>query len=192
MNRWLTTRSIVVLALCGFSLVAKPPAGWFSAGSKPADYDISTDPASQYMGLPSVRLKSITPAIKGFGTMMQSMSADQYHGKRIRFSAFVRSEAIEAWAGLWLRVDKGKDSVAFDNMQSRAIKGTSEWKNYQVVLDVPEDATGIAFGILLDGTGSAWINGAKFEVVDNSVPVTDMHLNMTKPSHGPKNLSFEN
>ena len=192
MNRWLTTSSIVVLALCGFSLMAKPPAGWFAAGSKPTDYDISTDTASQYMGLPSVRLKSITPAIKGFGTMMQSMSADQYHGKRIRFSAFVRSEAIEAWAGLWLRVDKGKDSVAFDNMQSRAIKGTSEWKNYQVVLDVPEDATGIAFGILLDGTGSAWINGAKFEVVDSSVPVTDMHLNMTKPSQSPKNLSFEN
>ncbi len=110
MNRWLTTSSIAVLALCGFSLMAKPPAGWFAAGSKPTDYDISTDPASQYMGLPSVRLKSITPAIKGFGTMMQSMSADQYHGKRIRFSAFVRSEAIEACAGLWFRVDKGKDS----------------------------------------------------------------------------------
>ena len=35
-------------------------------------------------------------------------------------------------------------------------------------------------------------SSAKFEVADSSVPVTDMHLNMTKQSQGPKNLSFEN
>jgi len=44
-------------------------------------------------------------------------------------------------------VDKGKETgVAFDNMQDRAIKGTTDWRRYEVVLDVPEDATGIAPG----------------------------------------------
>ena len=192
MNKWITGSSIAVLALCGFSLMAKAPAGWFAAGNKPADYDISPDPTAAYMGLPSVRLKSTKPEIQGFGTMMQSIGAEQYQGKRIRFSAFVSSENIAEWAGLWVRVDKGKDSVAFDNMQQRA-KGTSEWKSYQVVLDVPEDATGISFGILLSGTGSALINGAKFEVVDRNVPVTNTSItSMGKPSAGPKNLSFEN
>ena len=119
------------------------------------------------MGLPSVRLKSTEPEIEGFGTMMQSMGAEQYLGKRIRAR---RKCSRVGW--IMVRVDKRKDSVAFDNMQQRAIKGTSEWKNYQVVLDVPEDATGISFGILLSGIGSALINGGKFEVVDRSVPTT--------------------
>ena len=189
MNKWVAGSSIAVLTLCGFSLMAKPPAGWFAAGSKPADYDMSTDPAAAYMGLPSVRLKSTKPEINGFGTLMQSIGAEQYLGKRIRFSAFVRSENVAEWAGLWVRVDKGKDSVAFDNMQQRSIKGTSEWKNYQVVLDVPEDATGISFGILLSGIGSALINGGKFEVVDRSVPTTGSAY--AKPAAGPKNLTFE-
>ena len=50
MNKWVTGSSIAVLALCGFSLMAKPPVGWFAAGSKPADYDISTDLAAAVHG----------------------------------------------------------------------------------------------------------------------------------------------
>ena len=85
------------------------------------------------MGLPSVRLKSTKPSIEGFGTMMQRIGAEQYLGKRI---CARRKCSRVGW--IMVRVDKRKDSVAFDNMQQRAIKGTSEWKNYQVVLDVPK------------------------------------------------------
>lgn len=43
--------------------------------------------------------------------------------------------------GLWFRVDgtTGK-SLSFDNMQDRAVKGTTEWARYEIVLDVPEGA----------------------------------------------------
>ena len=37
-----------------------------------------------------------------------------------------------SWAGLWMRVDKGKDMVAFDNMQDRPIKGTTDWQRYYI------------------------------------------------------------
>jgi len=42
----------------------------------------------------------------GFGTLMQDFRADHYQGKRVRFSAFVKTEAAQDWAGLWMRVDK--------------------------------------------------------------------------------------
>jgi len=70
------------------------------------------------------------------------------------------------WAGLWMRVDKGPNMVAFDNTQNRSIKGTRGWQKYAVVLDVPQDATGIFFGVLLTGSGGEiWIRDAKIEVV---------------------------
>ena len=64
-------------------------------------------------------------------------------------------------------------AVAFDNMENRAIKGTTGWQRYDVVLDVPKDATAISFGILLAGSGVVWLNGTKFEVVGADVPITN-------------------
>jgi len=62
--------------------------------------------------------------------------------------------------------------VAIDNMQDRPIKGTTGWQRYEVVLDVPQDSTGISFGILLDGAGEVWLSSTKFDVVGADVPVT--------------------
>ena len=80
--------------------------------------------------------------------------ADSYRGERRRLSAYLRAEGVENWAGLWMRVDglDGK-TLALDNMGKRPIKGTINWRNYQVVLDVSEDAQHIAFGVFLLRTG---------------------------------------
>jgi hypothetical protein len=121
---------------------------------------------------------------------MQDFRADKYLGKRVRFSAFVKSDGVQSWSGLWMRVDKEKDSVAFDNMQDRAIKGTTGWQKYDVVLDVPQDATGIFFGVLLDGPGTVWLNSTTFEVVGPDVPTTGGKG--SKLPDGPTNLNFEN
>jgi AraC family transcriptional regulator len=71
-------------------------------------------------------------------------------------------------------------------MQERPIKGTIDWQPYNVVLDVPKDATGISFGILLTGSGRVWLNSTKFEVVGVDVPTTGS----MKRSAAPVNLDF--
>jgi hypothetical protein len=104
---------------------------------------------------------------------MQMINSSHYAGKNVRFSAEVRSAGAERWAALWTRVD-GADGkmLAFDNMQSRPIKGTTEWKHYDVVLPVDAAATAVAFGVLLDGKGSVWIRNLTFESVAGSFPTT--------------------
>jgi len=62
--------------------------------------------------------------------------------------------------------------VAFDNMHDRPIKGTTGWQQYEVVLDIPRDSTGISFWILLDGTGKVWLSRTKFDVVGTGVSIT--------------------
>lgn len=180
---------IAVVAAFSLSLYAEVPTGWYLAGSKPAEYESSTDTGNALEGRPSAFLRSKKPQVEtGFGTLMQNFSAERYIGKRIRFSAFVKSENVQRWAGLWMRVDgnAGQKSLAFDNMQDRPIKGTGAWQNYEVVLDVPAAATGIYFGILLDGPGIVWMSGVKIEEVPSTTPTTDK---ITVPP-GPTNLDF--
>ena len=175
------------VVLCGFCchLFAALPQGWYIGGEPtPLDYDIRSDASVTLSGKPSVLLKHDQPT--GFATLMQDFIADHYKGKRVRFSGYVRSDQVEGWAGLWMRVDAGRQVRGFDNMQNRPIIGTSNWTQYSVVLDVPEGASGIFFGIILAGKGMVWFSGAKFEVVYDNTPVTGISIGSE-----PKNLDFE-
>jgi hypothetical protein len=178
----------LVLA-CSLVLPAAVPEGWSLAGSKPADYESRIDLEAEYNHHASVLLRAKKPAVDGFGTLMQQFRADRYQGKRVRFSGFVKAGVLQDWAGLWMRVDKGTQKVAFDNMHDRPITGANGWQNYEVVLDVPQDATGIAFGILLKGSGTVWLNHPQLEMVGNAIPTTGPGLNSV--TLGPTNLDFE-
>jgi hypothetical protein len=178
---------VIVLAAIGITTVAwlRPPkqlaleeprhlnsSGWLLSGSNPSNYEMGVDPQASYHGSPSAYLMAKQPSMDGFGTLMQQFGTGQYAGKRLRFSAFVKAEDVRDWAGLWMRVERGPTIVSFDNMQDRPIKGTTTWQNYEVVLDVPRDATQIVFGILLSKSGTVWLNGVKFE----SVGPTNLNL----------------
>ena len=152
----------------------KLPTGWFRAGNQPTSYQMLIDSSAGQDGKNVLTIKSTEKKIDGFGTLMQDFLPDKYLGKRIRMTGYMKSKDVKAWAGFWLRVDQenSKKSLSFDNMQDRAIKGTTEWKKYEIVLDVPENASNIAFGALLDNTGQIWFEKFNFEIVDNSVPQT--------------------
>lgn len=160
--------------------------GWMLAGDKPADYSVSIDPAA-HGGKKCARLSSVASLPTGFGTLMQMFNASQYRGKRLRMTGFVKTLDVTGWAGLWMRVD-GTDwkMLAFDNMADRPIKGTTEWRSYSVTLDVGDAAQAIAFGLLLGGGGSAFVDDFSFEVVRSDAPTTGS----AHPA-SPRNLDFE-
>lgn len=149
------------------------PPGWFAAGSHPGEYLMVVDTAVQRAGKPSARLGSIASTPSGFGTLMQVISAEAYRGKRVRFSGDVRVRDVSGSASLWMRVDGPcARPRAFDNAQDRAARGTSDWRRFEIVLDVAPDADGIFFGTLLSGAGTVWVGALGFEVVPTSVPLT--------------------
>jgi hypothetical protein len=166
------------------------PLGWFLAGSKPASYRTGIDAQMMENGLPSAYLRSTVQDTGGFGTLMQSVSAAEYAGKRVRLRAMVRSDNVTDWAGLWMRIDKEKAAVGFDNMQQRPIRGSQPWTTHSVVLDVPPDATGISFGTLLSGSGEVWLNDVKLEVVGEDVETTGTRAPTALPK-SPVNLDFQ-
>lgn len=152
------------------------------------------DVGSGQSGNNAATIKSKSNKINGFGTLMQNSLPDNFLGKRVKMSGYVKSENVANWAGLWLRIDqKNKDfAISFDNMKNRAIKGTTEWKKYEIVLDIPLDATNMAYGALLSGVGQIWFDNISFEVVNDTIEVTSESKQKFMPLSEPSNLNFEN
>jgi erythromycin esterase-like protein len=107
-----------------------------------------------------------------FGVATASFPVQAAAGKRIRYSGYIKTAGINrGWAGLWWRVDGSSGVLAFDNMQDRGAKGTTDWKRYEIDLPVATDAKNINFGVLQAGDGSAWFDGLRIEV--DGVPYAD-------------------
>jgi len=147
---------------------------WQLAGDEQSCYQLDHDFVVTHAGKPSGRLMSLGEC-KSFGTMVQCIDPADYAGKRMRFSAYVKTRDVKDWAGLWMRVDGARGcgtALAFDNMNARPIKGSKDWARYEVVLDVAKDAKNICLGLLLQGPGKVWLSGVSFEPVGTEVPLT--------------------
>jgi len=100
-----------------------------------------------------------------FGLATATFPIEVAAGKRIRYSGYIKTQGItRKWAGLWWRVDGKSGILAFDNMENRGATGTTDWKRYEIDLQVPKDATNINFGALHSGDGSAWFDGLSVTV----------------------------
>jgi hypothetical protein len=170
----MTTRRIALLALtaipafvCLDAQAQSPIAGWRCSGTCARDTVVRSE------GLASAM---VGPAADGVGTMNQAIKPDAFRGKRVRYSAMVKTDSIAsaAGAGLWMRVDGPGvgETLQFDNMFDRPIPSLTDWKRYEVVLDVPAGSSYIIFGLIVNGPGKAWIDDVRIEVVDTSTPST--------------------
>ena len=182
----------VILALTFLSF--ENPTNWFAAGSKPDSYDMGIEKGAGKDGKNAATIKSKDKKIKGFGTMMQDCSPEKYLGQRIRMSGFIKTENVESWTGFWLRVDDKKSSspLSFDNMSNRRITGTTPWTIYEIILDVPANASNLAYGVLLNGVGQVWFDNLKFEIVDSTISTTGkINAGKSEVQLEPINLDFE-
>jgi hypothetical protein len=167
---------------------AQVPAGWHVAGNAPQDFQFSVDPTEKWNGHPSALIAAKPGVVSnGFGTLMQTIRADDYRGARLRLSGYLKTEDA-ARAQMWMRVDGTDRSVkAFDNMDDRPVVATKDWGRYEIVLDVPPDSLDVAFGFLLSQQGKVW--GADFHLdrADASAAVTSAQVALPKE---PANLDF--
>ena len=107
-----------------------------------------------------------------FGVLGGTLPASEFAGKTIRFSGYMKTEAIDSgYAGLWMRADaQDRPAVAFNNMGDTGPRGTTDWKRYEFELQIPADTRNISFGVLHPGYGTAWfadltveVDGKKYE-----------------------------
>jgi hypothetical protein len=164
-------RSLLILLTMTTSLIGGDiPKGWWAA--KTDDYAFGIDKSD---GLAAAYIQSVRPAPKSFIGLNQTFKADKFRGKRVRLKGEIKTQDVAKWAGFWLRADDANSKiVAFDNMQTRGVSGSEDWTAGEIVLDIPESAKTMYLGLLLDGAGKVWMRNLSFEVVDDSVPTTNV------------------
>ena len=179
--------------------LAQDTHGWFTSGINPTDYIFHTGEGgsgrrSQRMsdadelrsriyqdsvlfpppeGLQAVSIRS-RPTVRpgGMGALSRTVPARRFLGKRVRLSANLRTERAGR-VQMWMKVTGASDRVlAFDDMQSRPLRGTTRWRHYTIVLQVPANATEISYGFLLAGSGTVWGNDFTLGTAAASTPLT--------------------
>ena len=146
------------------------PKDWFKWGMP--SFEITSDQTEKQHGKTSIKVVSNSENGKEFGCPAYKIKA-QYAGKKIKLTGYIKMEKVrEGNVGLLMRIDGDGGSLAFDNMESKNINGTSDWKQYTIELDYPDGAETIYVGGILSGKGTAWFDN--FEVTIDGKSITKL------------------
>jgi len=142
------------------------PGGW--SGGPPGT--LFADDKVLHGGRWSARIERHPDSPSTFSTITKSIPMD-FAGQNIEFRGFLRTEDVSDFVGLWMREDGESPALAFDNMQARQLKGTTDWKEYSITLPIHPEGRQLFFGVLVAGTGKAWADDLQL-LVDGK-PVWD-------------------
>lgn len=142
--------------------------GWLRGGSYPEGYHMSIVEDNAMEGRRCAYLDGRNEEQSGFGTLTQSISAAPYRNSRIRVSCWLRTEdAIVTGIRLLVTDSSGVDLAS----GGTTLSGTHDWQGQEVVLDVPNLAESITYGVDFNGPGEVWADGFVVKRVGQNVPV---------------------
>jgi len=179
-----TTNILFLIALTAVtSLVAyrvapeSIPERWASEQSVPNEYEIRLDRRIFHSGRSSLHMRSRLDSPKGIAKLSQKLAANEYRGTRLHMSAYLKTEITCGSAGLWLQmIGQGGTVLALDDMHGRPVTGTTGWTRYDFILDVPQQARDIAFGVILTGNGQAWADDFTIRADEKEVFVDSIDI----------------
>jgi RNA polymerase sigma factor (sigma-70 family) len=163
-----------------------PNASFQDLSHSDLGYTCNADPTIKHYDLPPMLLASATATAHQDGQIFRLLGPKPYLGKRLRFSAYFKTQDVPNWGGLGMIViaADGKWLAADFSMfqpvgHPHYVTGTTGWKQLQIVADVPANAARIWLGIDLTGRGKLWFDDARIEPVSKDVPTTDtQNLNL--------------
>jgi RNA polymerase sigma factor (sigma-70 family) len=136
-------------------------------------YTAALDPSVMHDGHPSLHVESSTAKRGDFGCYDHSdRSPEQYRGRTIRVTAWMKCENVVKDAGIWIRVLGPRDQYIAGEVAParRQLHGTADWQQYSVTTFVPAEARVVDWGFVMDAAGKFWVDmqSVKCEVVEEA------------------------
>jgi C-terminal processing protease CtpA/Prc len=144
------------------------PAGW---GVSPPN-SIFADDQVFHGGKYSARLERTATTASTFSNLSTALPLD-FSGSTVEWRGFIKTEDVSEYVALWLREDgDAPPSLAFASLQSQQIRGTRDWTEFSISVPILPTGRQLVFGVLLGGTGKAWVDDLQL-LVDGK-PVGDI------------------
>jgi pimeloyl-ACP methyl ester carboxylesterase len=122
--------------------------------------------------------------VRSFASVVQEIPA-KFAGKTIEFKAWLKFENVTNAVALMIRIDNALPKmVGYRSLQAQQIRGTKDWAQYSVKVNIPVDAQTIYVTPLLAGPGKLWVDDA--EVLIDGINIAEAKLNPDfDPNHPP-------
>jgi hypothetical protein len=126
-----------------------------------ANYTAAVDPQVLHDGHTAICVASI-PQAKGAQWISYNhdeSNLDQFRGNRVRVTLWMKSSRVTGGSGVWVNAEStGGKGTNEGQRGHRPLHGSTDWKQYTGVIDVPADATSLSWGIVMNGTGKIWLD----------------------------------
>ena len=144
-------------------------------------YQTELDSKEKYSSFRSLRMKSQDSTVNQPGGFANSLPVHLFKDKHIVFKGKIKTHALKnGYAGLWWRVDGVKEALKVDDMADRGVRGTQDWTDASIKMQIPAEATYINFGAVVSGQGTAWFD--KFEIWIDGEKLIDLPPRLTPPT----------
>ena len=144
--------ALLLLAAC-LSSYGQTLNGWNVSGT------VRIDDSAVRESRPSILIDRAPGIGDGISGISKNVAMD-FQGQTLTLTAWLRTENVTGYVGLWMREDGDSGPVEFDNMQRRQVKGTNDWQQYTVTLRLNPDGKRLFFGVFVQDSGKVWVDSA--------------------------------
>ncbi|RNL75219.1 erythromycin esterase family protein [Sinomicrobium pectinilyticum] len=144
-------------------------------------YIAKMDETEKYSSERSLKMTSNSPVENHIAVFTGNFPVTLAKGRSIEFTGHVKTESVtNGYAGLWWSVDGEAGVLAFDNMEEGGLRGTNDWQEVSIRMNVDKNATDVSFGGLLTGLGTAWFDD--FEIRIDGKEFEDLQPRVSAPT----------
>jgi hypothetical protein len=161
------------------------PAGWLFGGDYD-QYEVGAEVLPRMKpGTQTAYIKGIAGAECGnYGALFQTIAADKYRGKRLKFSARLFEQDLRGGTFNMFVFLRGPDGAGRVFRPLLPPGENANFHNETVTVAVPADAQDITFGFRLTGPGgTGWADAVRLEVMGDN-------FSSARAARGPQRLSW--
>jgi len=165
------------------------PNGWTWGFTKDQDqrYSIAVDSLIKVKSKYSISIERIRK--DGQYGVASYVIPKTFKGKTIMLKGYLKTEKVEGFAGMWLRVDGINGTIAFDNMENQGVTGSTDFKEYTIQLPYDDEkALKIYTGALLAGSGKLWVDHIRLYI--DGVSIDSAQTKLIQLSKAETDTSF--
>ncbi|PAW92590.1 hypothetical protein CKK33_03390 [Mucilaginibacter sp. MD40] len=150
------------------------------------NYTVKSVGDERHSGKSAAFIEQVKPGTtRSFGSISQKIPA-KFLGKTIEFKAWMKMSNVTGYAMLTVRIDNAIPRVSeYKNLFGQNIKGTRDWAEYTLKVNIPIDAQTMYVSAVLNGPGKLWVDDA--QILIDGQDISTAKLN---PDYDPNAIAY--